>query len=528
MRRPNILVILADDMGYSDLGCFGGEIRTPRIDALAERGVRMSDFYVTPRCSPSRASLLTGRHPHGVGIGILTSDDRPRGYPGSLDPTVPTLGGVLGEAGYATCVTGKWHLASDTATANGSWPTRRGFDDFYGIMTGSSSYFQPRPLYRDEARVDDDARVDDFYFTDAVTAHAEEFIRAAHERDTPFFVFAAYTAPHWPLHAPPDAIAKTKGRYDAGWDALRETRVRSAIRQGVLDPRTTPSPRDSREPAWADAPDREWEARRMEVYAAQIERLDEGVGRLVDTLEQLGELEDTLILVLSDNGACDVPFDTTDVAAFKDADTCPRTTRDGRPVRVGNDPAIIPGPEDTFTTYGRAWANLSNTPFRLYKKWVHEGGIAAPLIAHWPLGGFGDGAVVRTPAQLTDILPTILDATDCALPDGVAGASLLPEWRSEAVDERTLYWEHVGNAAIRRGRYKLVREQGLPWELYDLHADRCELEDLATRLPEIASELEAEWARWAEQNGVLPWSTVTEIYRDRGQDERQAEGFPAS
>lgn len=529
MQEPNVVVILADDLGFSDLGCFGGEIQTPNIDSLAAHGVRMSNFYVTPRCSPSRASLLTGRHPHEVGIGILTSDDRPRGYPGSLDQDVPTLGGELRDAGYETCLTGKWHLSADVSRPDGSWPRRRGFDDFFGIMTGSSSYFQPRPLYRNETRVDDLAGSDDFYFTTAITDHAEGFVRRSHGRDNPFFLYVAYTAPHWPLHAPPDAVEANRGRFDAGWDELREQRMRSCVEQGILPAGTTPSPRDPREPSWDDAPDPGWEARRMEVYAAQIELMDRGVGRLVDTLEELGELENTLILIMSDNGACDVPFEATPVAAFKDADTCPRTTRAGAPVKVGNDPSITPGPEDTFSTYGRAWANLSNTPFRLYKKWVHEGGIAAPLVAHWPQGGLVGGAVDHTPSQLTDIMPTILAAA--GRPDlRSTGVSLLPQWRgheNHRSSERSLYWEHVGNAAIRRGRWKLVREQGRPWELYDLDADRCELEDRADGLPELVAELRAEWARWAARSGVIPWPVVTELYRERGQDARQAEGFPA-
>lgn len=535
MTRPNVVLILADDMGFSDIGCYGGEIGTPNVDRLAAAGVRLSQFYNTARCSPSRASLLTGLHPHQTGIGILTNDDRPRGYPGTINDRCVTLAEVLKAAGYATCLAGKWHLASEMRTPNAAWPTRRGFDRFFGTLTGCGSFFQPGTLTRGEDNVEDEALDPDFYYTDAIADEACAFIRDAHQAvpARPFFLYAAFTAPHWPLHARDADVARYRGTYDAGWDVLRERRLGRLRAEGILDDAATLSERDPTQPAWSDTKDKDWEARRMEVYAAQIDRLDHAVGRIVDALDAGGTLEDTLLLFLSDNGASDEALPLVELERFKTrTDILRAQTRDARPVRIGNEPSIVPGPEDTYASYGRAWANLSNTPFRYYKRWVHEGGIATPLVVHWPGGNLRGGRVAHTPFQLTDVMPTVLEATGATYPTQhngrpiipLEGRSMLAALRGESVVEGTQYWEHTGNAAIRRGHWKLVRDYPKPWELYDLAHDRSELEDVAARHPDVVADLAHDWQAWADRVGVIAWDVTLDIYAARGQPPREAMG----
>jgi arylsulfatase len=530
--RPHVVLVVADDMGYSDLGCYGGEVVTPTLDRLGRAGVRLSSFYNTARCSPSRASLLTGLHPHQTGIGILTNDDRPQGYPGSLNHRCVTLAEMLRQAGYATCLSGKWHLASEVWTPSDAWPTRRGFEQFFGTLSGCGSFYRPTTLTRGEQNIEPEAAAPGFFYTDAVTREAEAFVRTQGERELgrPFFLYTAYTAPHWPLHAPPDDIARYRGVFDAGWDELREGRLRRLVAEGLMPAGTTLSDRDPSQPAWRDAPHPAWQLARMRAYAAQIDRMDRGIGRIVAALAETGALENTLFLFLSDNGASAEPLPIADVESFRQRRSIvPPATWAGAPLRIGNSPDIEPGPEDTYASYGRAWANLSNTPFRLYKRWVHEGGISTPLIVHWPAGGIGS-RIVHAPFQLTDVVPTVLEATGVPYPAAYEGRDVLPlEGRSMLSALRggrgeagTLYWEHIGNTAVRRGRWKLVREHGLPWELYDIDVDRAELTDLAARHPDVVAELAAEWSAWANRVGVIAWERVQEIYR------RDAKGDPAA
>ncbi|MDQ3809939.1 MAG: arylsulfatase [Chloroflexota bacterium] len=517
----NIVLIVADDMGYSDLGCYGGEIHTPNLDALGRGGARLSHFYNTARCSPSRASLLTGLHPHQTGVGVLTNDDRPAGYPGSLDDGYPTVAEILGRAQYRTCLSGKWHLASDMRTPNSAWPTRRGFEDFFGTLTGCGSYFHPGTLMRGEANVEREAAdAPHFYYTDAITDHAVQFVaRTTH----PFFLYVAYTAPHWPLHARAEDIDRYRGVYDPGWDVLRERRMDRMRAEGILDPLTRLSPRDPSQPAWRAATEPVWLARRMEAYAAQIDRLDQGVGRIVRALEEQHVLDDTLLLFLSDNGASDEDLPKVSPERFRARSDIVRLhTRDGRMVRIGNHPSIVPGAEDTYSSYGRAWANLSNTPFRFYKRWVHEGGIASPFIAHWPAGRLH--GIVHTPFQLVDVLPTILEATAIETGTTLEGRSMLPALRGSELEPATQYWEHTGNAALRRERWKLVREFPRDWELYDMSRDRTELDDRAAAEPALVRDLERAWQGWADRVGVIPWQKTLELYRARGLTDEEAAG----
>jgi arylsulfatase A-like enzyme len=530
--RPNVVLVVADDLGFSDFGCYGGEIRTPHVDRLGRAGVRLSHFANTARCSPSRASLLTGLHPHQTGIGILTNDDRPHGYPGTLNDRCVTAAEALGAAGYATCLAGKWHLASSMDKPNDAWPTRRGFDRFFGTLTGCGSYYQPGTLTRGERDARDEAADPAFYYTDAITAEAVAFVEDV-PADTPLFLYAAYTAPHWPLHAPEEDVRAYDGVFDEGWDVLRERRLARAVAEGVVPDGTTLSGRDPTQPPWSDAAAPHWQARRMQVYAAMVGRMDHGVGRIVDALARTGRLDDTLVVVLSDNGASPEDLPKVDAEAFRRrTDIVPEHTRDGGPLRVGNTPEVVPGPEDTYASYGRAWANLSNTPLRFYKRWVHEGGIAAPFVVHWPAGRLAGGAVVAVPFQLTDVLPTLLEATGVPYPDRhrgrdvlpLEGRSMLPALRGEPMDAAPLFWEHTGNAAVRIGRWKLVREHPHDWELYDLSADRAEERDLAVDRPELVANLAGQWERWAQRVGVIPWATTVALYTGRGQTEEEAAG----
>lgn len=525
---PNIVLILVDDMGFSDIGCYGGEVETPNLDALAENGVSLTQFYNTARCSPSRASLITGLHPHQTGIGILNYDDAPDGYPGNLNKKCVTIAEALKPAGYRSYVSGKWHMAGDIHNPTDAWPTRRGFDRFFGTLEGAGSFFRTRTLTRDETNVEEETLDPDFYYTDAISDNAVGFLRDHREEnaDDPFFLYVAYTAPHWPLHALEEDIAKYVGRFDAGWDQLREERLRKLIASGIISESWPLTDRDPRVPAWEDVEEKEWEALRMAVYAAQLDRMDQGVGRIVDELRQQGVFDDTVVIFLSDNGGCaeEMPIETARefVTTYVTFDA---ETRDGREVRPGNDPSIVPGGEDTYATYGRSWANLSNTPFREYKHWIHEGGIATPFIVSWP-NGLGTERALRTqPHQLTDVMSTVLDIAGAEYPTSypdrdvlpAEGVSMLPTLRSGAVDdERMLFWEHEGNCGVRRGRMKLVKKYGMPWELYDMVDDRTELNDISSRHPDVVAELSDAYDAWAERCGVIPRERVLELYARRG------------
>ncbi|MBB6730860.1 arylsulfatase [Cohnella zeiphila] len=518
-KRPNIIVILNDDMGYSDIGCYGGEVDTPNLDRLAANGVRLTQFYNTARCSPSRASLLTGLHPHQTGIGVLVEDQRPEGYAGNLNKNCVTLAEALGADGYRTYMSGKWHVATDKFNVSDTWPKQRGFDRYYGIICGAANYYHPRTLTRDNENIDDEAQQDDaYYFTDAISDNAARFVRE-HRRDfgeRPFFLYAAYTAPHWPLHAKPEDVGKYKGRFDAGWDLLREERLERMARMGIIDERWKLSERDPDVPAWEDEEHKAWRLRCMEVYAAQIDCMDQGIGRIVQALEETGELDNTLILFLADNGGCAERLAPSPGEALLQGGSARARTKSGEPVRFGNDPALMPGEETTYQSYGIAWANLSNTPFRLYKHWVHEGGIATPFIAHWPARMTEAGAVRHSPAQLTDVMATVLEATGAPYPsvyDGhvippCEGQSLLSLFEADRERNVPLYWEHEGNAAVRLGKWKLVRKYPGAWELYDMDEDRTELNDLAGAFPERVREMAALYAAWAGRCGVVPRETI--------------------
>ncbi|WP_018653253.1 arylsulfatase [Actinomadura flavalba] len=516
-ERPNVMVILCDDLGFSDIGCFGGEIPTPAVDGLAERGVRMTQFYNTARCSPSRASLLTGLHPHQTGIGILTADDRPAGYAGTLSEDCVTIAEVLRDAGYGTYMAGKWHVSGHTGRIDETWPLGRGFERFFGTCNGGGSYYWPATLAEDDAFLSYDDRPDDFYFTDAITARTQRYVRE-HVRDRPhdpFFCYVAYTAPHWPLHAPEELVAAQAGRYDEGWDVVRERRRERQREGGWFGTSFEAAPRDPEVPPWDEAPDREWQARCMEVYAAQVARMDEGIGHILETLRETGTEENTLVLFLSDNGGS-----AEVIPVGRNRLPFPRRTPDGRPIEIGNTPQTRPGAEETFVSYGKAWANVSNTPFREYKHWVHEGGIATPLVARWP-ARLPPGRLVHDAHQLPDIMATVLEVTGAHYPltragtpvQAPEGASMLGGWTGQAAAAgRYLFWEHEGNAACRRDDWKLVKRYPGAWELYDLRTDRAELRDLALERREIVRELADAYQAWSVRVGVIPPEVWRPLY----------------
>ena len=534
--KPNVVIILSDDMGFSDLGCYGGEIRTPNLDALAAGGLRFTQFYNTARCCPTRASLLTGLYPHQVGVGHMMDDKGSDAYRGDLNPKTPTIAEAIKPAGYRAYALGKWHVTRHNGPTGPkhNWPLQRGFDRYYGTIHGAGSFYDPSTLTRDNqpisAFADPDYKPERYYYTDAISDHAVRFLadHAKDHKDQPFLMYVAYTAAHWPMHALPEDVERYRGKYDGGYEPVRKARSEKAARLGLIDPKQGLSPMAGN---WDRVSDKRWEAAGMEVYAAMVDRMDQGIGRIVAELKRTGRLDNTLVLFLQDNGGCaevmgrtgnkdhpniDRPERPTLPALKPDAllppGSVPPQTRDGYPVRMG--PKAMPGGPDTYVAYGQGWANVSNTPFREYKHWVHEGGISTPLIAHWPAGITTDrrGGLVKDPGHLIDLMATGLDLSGAAIKDGAtppAGVSLRPAFGGKALDRKEpIFWEHEGNKAVRQGKWKLVAKNDRPWELYDIDADRVEAHDLAATEPAKAKELAAAWEAWAKKVGVRPWAEI--------------------
>ncbi|MEM7367710.1 MAG: arylsulfatase [Bacteroidota bacterium] len=535
---PNIILIMGDDMGYSDLGCYGGEINTPNLDALAANGLRFTQFYNGARCCPTRASLLTGLYAHQAGVGHMMSDRGTPAFQGDLSHNAVTIAEALKGAGYSTYMSGKWHVTPylpklGPNPPKDNWPRQRGFDQFFGMITGAGSFYDPRGLARDNEYI---VPRDGFYFTNDISDYAIERIEQ-HQADNPFFMYVSYTAAHWPMHALPEDIAKYKGRYDEGWDVMRAKRVEKMQQMGLIDPQWTINERDSVVEAWTDEVEhREWEIANMEVYAAMVDNMDQGIGRIVDALKAKGQLDNTLIFFLQDNGACAEELEwiakrppAEERVPLKDGelqtDMVPLMTRDGKPVRMG--PGVMPGPADTYTAYGKAWANASNTPFRLYKHWVHEGGISTPLIVHYPNGFEDRGVFRRHPSHLIDIMATCVDVAGASYPSRyndnaitpMAGVSLVPAFADQSLNREAIYWEHEGNRAVRMGKWKLIsegntnrsflwdKESDLPieaWELFDMEADRTETNDLSDQHPELVEKMSGMWMAWAKDVGAVP------------------------
>ncbi|NOY58415.1 MAG: arylsulfatase [Calditrichaeota bacterium] len=499
-KKPNIVLIMADDMGYSDIGCYGGEVHTPNIDRLAANGIRFTQFYNTARCCPTRASLMTGLYPHQVGMGWMTVRDLgTEGYRGDLNNRGVTIAEMLKQAGYGTYMSGKWHLTFDKYW-NGpkhSWPRQRGFDRFYGTIAGAGSFYTPATLTRDNTRIE--APSEGYYYTDAISDNACTFIseHCQSKQDDPFFLYVAYTAPHWPLHAKPEDIAKYKGKYMKGWDTLRQERYTRMIEMGIIDKKWALTPREKNITPWeqVDKKRKEWMDLKMAIYAAQIDCMDQGIGRILSTLEKKGQLENTLIFFLSDNGG----------------------NAEVGPWGFDNKKDGVLGENSSFSSYGASWANASNTPFRRYKHWVHEGGIATPLIVHWPSRIKDHGQFRRQPGHVIDIMATCVDVAGATYPDSYKGVeilppegkSIVPAFDNKTIEREAIYWEHEANRAVRVGKWKLVsmyrsRDNLGPWELYDMENDRTETKDLASKYPDLVQKMSAMWLRYAERANVFP------------------------
>jgi arylsulfatase len=539
-QRPNIIIMMSDDMGYSDIGCYGGEIDTPVLNQLAENGLRFTQFYNTARCCPTRASLLTGLYQHQAGVGWMLQNQGLPGYTTGLNRNSMTIAEVMRTAGYRTYMTGKWHVTSKVRpkeeTDKANWPLQRGFDRFFGTIHGAGSFYDPNSLTRGNQLIAPEDP-DTFFYTDAISDTAAQYVRdhARQNTDTPFFMYVAYTAAHWPMHARPHNIAKYKGVYDCGWDDIRAQRHARMKKMGLVDPSWQISPRDAKSPAWEEASDKPWEICLMEVYAAMVDCMDQGIGRLVAALDDTNQLDNTLVFYLQDNGGCAEGMGRGKNLTYRDSDPeqlkpmqpgelqydmIPKRTRDGKALRQGR--GVMAGPADTYLGYGLSWANASNTPFREYKHWVHEGGISTPLIAHWPQGiaarrrGHLDGQ----PGHLIDLMATCVDVAGAEYPTTfggeeitpLEGTSLRPAFDGKSLQrDKPIFWEHEGNCAIRDGKWKLVRKGNMktgettPWELYDMVADRTEMKNLAQKHPELVAELASKWEAWAAHAKVKPW-----------------------
>jgi arylsulfatase A-like enzyme len=493
LERPNMIIILADDMGYSDIGCFGSEISTPNIDALAGEGLVMTQFYNTGRCCPTRASLLTGLYQHQAGIGYMTGNKGFPAYQGYLNDSCVTIAELLKEAGYHTFCSGKWHVGNHFE----AWPLQRGFDHYYGFPSGGGVYFWPwrkdRFLVLDNDTVPADSG---FYSTDHFTEYAIRFIEGVKESDNPFFLYLPYIAPHFPLQAHPEDIKKYRGKYLADWKDIRAKRHERMLELFIPEEASLLSPPDNMVFDWdqlTGAEKDEYDLR-MAVYAAQVECLDRNIGILVDSLKEWELYDNTVIFFLSDNGGSSEPL-----AGSNNSETVPIGSR------------------NSWSSYHAPWANVSNTPFRLYKHWVHEGGIATPLIIH-NKNLIPAHRLDNQSGHVIDLMPTCLDLAGVDYPETyhnhkvipVEGKSLIPIIQGrKRIPHEYLFWEHMGNKAVRWARWKLVmQDEKRTWELYDMDNDRTEMNDLGEQYPEIVDKLSIRYEDWAEKVGVVPWDSI--------------------
>ncbi|EAQ48502.1 MULTISPECIES: arylsulfatase [Leeuwenhoekiella] len=529
-QKPNIVVIMADDLGFSDLGCYGGEVDTPALNGLAENGLRFNAFYNTSRCCPSRAALLTGQYPHQAGIGQMTMDRNLPGYRGRLDEQTVTLAEVLKTAGYQTGMVGKWHVSptenlggneqlewlnhqteKETFSDLDTYPTARGFDKYYGNIWGVVDYFDPFALVNGTEPVKEVPK--DFYYTDAIgdsaVAYVDHFVR----EEKPFFLYVAHCAPHWPLMAPEEEIKKYEQVYDEGWQKIREERYKKLIEKGIFKGDTTKlSEFMFPDLKWAENENENWDSRAMAVHAAMIDRMDQNIGKLIDKLEATGQLDNTVIMFMSDNGASSERPSQYGIGFDR-----PSETRDGREIHypVKKSEEHLPGPETVMSGIGPVWANVANTPFRYWKARVYEGGITSPFIVHWPAGIKEQGIVKSQAAHIIDIMPTLLELSGATYPEEFNGNTIDPYMgesmvsaftnTEEAPINETLFWEHFGAAALRQGDWKLVKLDGnADWELYNLKEDRTEMNNLAAKYPERLKAMQEEWNTMAKATDVFP------------------------
>ena len=498
--RPNVVVILIDDMGFSDLQCYGGDVPTPNINKLAGEGVRFTQFYNTARCSTSRAALLTGVYPHQAGMGFLESLVIPgsKGTTGHLRDDCVTMAEVLDDAGYFTIMTGKWHLGQD----KGSPPWDRGFQRSLSANIGEL-YFPDQQQKREAGikvngkrfDLDDPKFGKDWYGPDLITEWGLKFIDESIAEKKPFFYYLPHCATHFPLMAPKEDIARYRGKYKAvGWDKLREERHKRQIEMGLVDPKWEMTPLPPDVPAWdtLSEADKDRFDHIMAIDAAMIDRLDKSIGTLVEGLKERGVLDNTVIMIMCDNGG--------------NAESGPRGRLEGKE----------PGGPKSVVFLGQCWATLANTPFWRYKHFTHEGGVSTPLIVHWPAGipKDRDGKLETQPGHLVDIMPTVCQLTGAKYPTEYhghkiqpeEGASLVPAFDGKPIDRKEpIYFAHEGNRGLRDGKWKLVMKFKGPWELYDMEADRTEMHDLIKDEPERAEKMIAAWDAWAKRADVDEW-----------------------
>lgn len=526
--RPNIVLILADDLGYSDIGCYGGEIATPQLDSLAMNGLRFTRFYNTSRCCPSRASLLTGVYNHQAGIGEMTADRHTDGYRGFIGNNTVTIAEVLKAAGYHTAMSGKWHVSNtieqkDTA-AQMKWlnhqaayplfspleqyPVNRGFEKYFGNIWGVVDFFDPFSLVSGTTPITEVPA--GYYHTDAVNDSAAAYIREFAKDDKPFFLYVAETAPHWPLHALPEDIKKYENTYTVGWDSIRNSRYRRMVEMGLVDPAVTPlSARWQHELSWEQNPDKVWDARAMAVHAAMIDRMDQGIGRIINALKQTGRLENTLLLFLSDNGAS-----PENAAQYGPGFDRPGQTRKGEAIAYPVKKEVLPGPETCFSSIGARWANAANTPYRQAKASPYEGGVRTPMIAFWPRGITAPkGAMSGALGHVMDFMATFMAITHARYPASYRGQPVKPVQGSSFAaafsgkknsGTRALFNEHFGARYVRYQGWKLVANNNEPWHLYRIDADETEINNLAEARPDMVSKLNSMWEEWALRNHVWP------------------------
>ena len=505
--KPNVILIMVDDMGYSDLGNYGSEIKTPNLDRLASEGTRLREFYNNSICAPTRASLLTGQYQHKAGVGYFDVNLGLPAYQGYLNKESLTLGEVFRSGGYSTLLSGKWHVGSEDKA---QWPNQRGFDKFYGILKGAANYFNtdglpfgktayPVALIRNNEELH--PKADSYYFTDEIGNNAVTFLDEQNKENKPFFLYLAFTAPHWPLQAKPVDIAKYIGKFDEGWDVLREKRIKKLKENGILLADQTIAPRDPEVPEWNKLTYDEkqfWKAK-MEVYAAMVDNMDQNVGKVLEKLKALKKDKNTLIVFISDNGA---------QGGFNTYNPLKRGL-------VKNDGPI--GTSGSFDYQEQNWAYLSNTPLQDYKNNMHEGGFSSPFIAWYP-SKIKAGRIDKGTGHLIDLAPTFYELAGIEYPkelNGVKsnplpGKSLLPvliDGASEVNRGAPIFWERAGNRAVREGKWKLVSiSPSYQWELYNLENDRGETNNLAQQNPGIVNDLSAKYFDWADKTGVVEYS----------------------
>ncbi|RYF72233.1 MAG: arylsulfatase, partial [Cytophagaceae bacterium] len=528
-QRPNIIVILADDLGFSDIGCYGSEIRTPNLDYLANNGIRYTQFYNTSRCCPTRAALLTGLYNHQAGIGKMTEDDNAAGYRGHITDNAVTLAEVLKTAGYQTAMTGKWHVSNTFVQKNAQeqmawlthkkeggdfspldqYPTSRGFDRYFGNIWGVVDFFDPFSLVSGTKPVQSVPK--NYYHTDAISDTTVAYIKSFAKSSAPFFMYVAETAPHWPLHALPEDINKYKDTYKGGWDAIRKARYQKMVKLGLIDPANTKlSDRWSNDLTWEANPDKEWDARAMAVHAAMIDRMDQGIGKMIKALRETGQLDNTLILFLSDNGAS-----PESSAGYGPGFDRPGETRDGRKIVYDLKKEVMPGPQTTFASIGQRWANVANTPYQYWKAESYEGGTHTPLVAFWPKGITAKkGSYSNQVGHVMDFMSTFVELTGATYPTTykghsitpTTGISLAPSFAGEkAAGHETIFNEHFGARYARSGDWKLVSaSKDTTWHLFNLASDKSETQDVAAQNPDKVRQLSGLWRQWATTHQVLP------------------------